>query len=418
MTNPDDKQEGVCKELFIDPDWGYSFSMSAGVGSYHFLPTDRCRGYNLVISKWRLRLVEESQSAIKEINSDLLKKAGDEVVRVVGKDAFVKSNKASADLNITMLRGPSMLMPDHLRAAWHQRQIQRFQTEYAQAYMLDMYSSRIRNIALPLYTLAYEKGLLYRCDQEPWPTDDPPTRIVGLTESGIYTKFNWGLLAYPNSGKDIWIVSTFHRTKVGYKAPRNNTTQKTPHTKAPEVSDELSEIRDVKKMISMMLPHTMSIPIMLADYKQAQLLPETAALELHNRVGNILSPTEIEIWRTIRACGGLQIKALPLLKKIGINSAATLSRRVKIIDTKLSRANPPISPCSSPAPPMRYSAHSDEKSGQDDLTACTTDWTKDPIGREITIKNYLIATPEEREYFQKYYPDIDNEASEHKRCRK
>jgi len=166
--------------------------------------------------------------------------------------------------------------------------------------------------------------------------------------------------------------------------------------------------------------HVRGIPALEQDLSDARKVPEHVALELFRRIQEFLTPEQQRIWVAVRDAHGVQKEALNKLKADGVvNSEATLSRRVAVIDKKLKEHGLP--PCNASGPTERYvkSGGYTDRSGNtapEELSPVETDWDKDPIERERTIRNYLaLNSHEDRAYYHQYYPGIEDEAKKYKR---
>lgn len=161
-----------------------------------------------------------------------------------------------------------------------------------------------------------------------------------------------------------------------------------------------------------------------ADLAEAKLVPEAMAVEMFAQLSNVLAIEEQEIWRAMRAAGGIQKIALAeITKKLGKMSTATLCRRVGEINTKLKLAGLPV--CTTRTAPIEY-----RKSGgyaQEDgdvppvqLTPVIDDWANDPTNRDRLVRSYLAeeARPDNQQAMRGVYPGIDDEAAEYLRLRK
>jgi hypothetical protein len=167
--------------------------------------------------------------------------------------------------------------------------------------------------------------------------------------------------------------------------------------------------------------HVRGVPVLQADLRDAMVNPAHMALQIQNQVADILTVEEQAIWRAVRNAGGSQKLALPMLKREGrVNSAATLSRRVKEIDRKLREHNLP--PCNASGPATRYQVTGGHKNDKGvevpvEFSAVEQDWAKDPAERETTIKAFLAASPEEQQYFKETKPGIEDEAKTYRKGR-
>ncbi|MCX6995797.1 MAG: hypothetical protein NTV49_01610 [Kiritimatiellaeota bacterium] len=163
--------------------------------------------------------------------------------------------------------------------------------------------------------------------------------------------------------------------------------------------------------------HVRGVPILQAELTEARVAPEAMALEIQNRIADILTPQQQEIWRAVRNAGGSQKDALPLLRKSGVvKSAPTLSRRVGEINAKLIKNG--LRPCDASSPPSRYSKsggyeNDDGKTSPEELSPIERDWADDPNDRDTTIQEYLTASPENKVLFQQIKPGIEEESQKY-----
>ena len=143
-------------------------------------------------------------------------------------------------------------------------------------------------------------------------------------------------------------------------------------------------------------------------------MPEGVALELYNRLADILTVEEQTIWREVRNAGGIQKNALPSLQQAGVaKSTATLSRRVGEIDEKLRKHGLP--PCAAAGPTIRYKKSGgyegdNGKAMPEELSPVERDWAKDPGDRDTTIQAYLGAADGDKASFEQTKPGIEEEA--------
>lgn len=171
-----------------------------------------------------------------------------------------------------------------------------------------------------------------------------------------------------------------------------------------------SDLETVKK-------HVRGVPLLQADLRAAQVAPAAVALEIQNRIADILTMEEQEIWRAVRNADGVQKKALPsLMKSDLVKSAATLSRRVAEIDKKLAKHGLP--PCNASGPAARYSksggyVNDKGKTVPAEVSAVDQDWAKDEVSRDTTIKAFLAAGPDDQAYFRQTNPGIEDEAKKY-----
>lgn len=172
-------------------------------------------------------------------------------------------------------------------------------------------------------------------------------------------------------------------------------------------------IERVEKGIETVQKHVRGVPILQAELAEARKVPEALALEIQRRIDDILLIDEQRIWKAVRSAGS-QKGALGVLRKDGIvKSAATLCRRVGEIDAKLKKAGLP--PCDASGPSVRFkksggTVNDEGKSLPEEVSRVARDWAEDPVERERTIRSYLAANDEEKEYFCQEYPGIDEEA--------
>jgi len=188
------------------------------------------------------------------------------------------------------------------------------------------------------------------------------------------------------------------------------------------VADIKAAVAKVGEDVETVKQHVRGVPVLQADLKDARVVPEALALEIQNRIADILTVEQQEIWRAMRSAGGVQTEALPVLqgKKV-VNSAATLNRRVKKINQILTKNG--LTPCDAKGPATRYQVtggHTNDRgvSVPVEFSAVEQDWAKDPAGRETTIKAFLAASPEDQEYFKQTKPGIEDEAKIYEKGRR
>lgn len=180
-----------------------------------------------------------------------------------------------------------------------------------------------------------------------------------------------------------------------------------------------SGIDDLKQNIAVVHKHVQGVPILQADLTESKIMPEALAVEIHSRIVDILTVNEQAIWHAMRKASGSQKEALPSLRKERIvKSAATLSRRVAEINTKLIANS--LTPCDAPAPPVRFnrSGGYTNKEGQtvpEEISAQDRDWAEDPESRDKTICSYLAASDKDKSVFHQLYYGIEDEAREYKK---
>ncbi|MEI7437976.1 MAG: hypothetical protein WCL16_14315, partial [bacterium] len=167
-------------------------------------------------------------------------------------------------------------------------------------------------------------------------------------------------------------------------------------------------IASVKNVVETVHQHVRSVPILQADLAEARVVPEDLALQLQNRIADILTLKEQAIWRAVRNAGGVQKYALPSLRASGIvKSTPTLSRCITLIDEKLVKNG--LSPCNAAGPTVRHrksGGYVDDKGKTvpQELSIVEQDWAADPAERDTTIRSYLAARPEDMAYFQQTKP--------------
>lgn len=173
---------------------------------------------------------------------------------------------------------------------------------------------------------------------------------------------------------------------------------------------------NIEKKIAIVQQHVRGVPIMQSELAEAQVVPEALAVEIQNRISDILAPEEQEIWRAMRNAKGSQKDALVRLRQSGtVKSAPTLSRRVKEINEKLIKNNLPRCDVSTPDIRFRRSggyANNDGKTVPEEISAIEQDWTRDPVVFDKIMRAYISALPEDRDEFHLGYPGIKEEAVE------
>ena len=216
------------------------------------------------------------------------------------------------------------------------------------------------------------------------------------------------------------------RCKVGVGVPLDGTTLLALHADIRQIKDIAAPLPEavakVDKGLETVQKHVRGVPILQAELAEAKLAPESLAVEIHNRIADILGPEEQAIWHAMRKAGGSQTDALVSLKQSGtVKSAATLSRRVGVINPKLLANNLP--PCDAPAPAVRFTKHGgyvgkDGDEVPEELSVVERDWAKDPAERDTTIQSYLTASPEDKEYYRQAKPGIQDEADKYLKRRR
>jgi len=173
-------------------------------------------------------------------------------------------------------------------------------------------------------------------------------------------------------------------------------------------------VENIGQNVGIVREHVRNVPIMQAELDEARNVPEALALEIQNRIADILTPAEQSIWRAVRTAGGSQKDALSSLQKTGtVKSAATLSRRVAQIDAKLRQNG--LSPCNASGPAIRYTKsggyeNNEGKTMPEELSPVESDWAEDPSDRETTIRAYLSAPAADKALFHQTKPGIEEEA--------
>ena len=216
------------------------------------------------------------------------------------------------------------------------------------------------------------------------------------------------------------------RCKAAVGAPVDKTTLAAIHDDIRQIKDIAAPlpaaVAKVDKGLETVQKHVRGVPVLQSELAEAKLVPESLAVEIHNRIADILGPEEQAIWHAMRKAGGSQKDALVLLKQSGIvKSAATLSRRVGVINPKLLANNLPV--CDAPTPSVRFAKHGGYtgKDGDDvakELSVVETDWAKDPAERDTTIRSYLTASQGDKEYFHRTKPGIQDEAERYMKRRR
>lgn len=176
-------------------------------------------------------------------------------------------------------------------------------------------------------------------------------------------------------------------------------------------------IARIEKGVEKVQQHVRGVPVLQAELAEARAAPENLALEIQNRIADILTPGEQEIWRAVRNAGGSQKKALPALCAAGCGmSAATLSRRVVVINTKLRTHGLPN--CDAPGPVVRFKKsggleNNEGKGAPEELSPVETDWADDPAERDTTIRAFVGASAADKAYFLETKPGIEEEAGKY-----
>ncbi len=212
----------------------------------------------------------------------------------------------------------------------------------------------------------------------------------------------------------------------GDKEPVSGTTLEAIHADIRQIKEIAAPlpaaVAKVGANVETVQKHVRGVPILQAELTEAKLAPESLAVEIHNRIADILTPEEQTIWRAMRKAAGIQKDALVVLKQSGVvNSAAVLSRRVKVINPKLLANNLP--PCDAPAPAATFTKHGgyvgkDGDEVPEELSVVERDWAKDPAERDTTIQSYLTAGPEDKEHFHQTKPGIQDEADKYMKRRR
>ena len=177
---------------------------------------------------------------------------------------------------------------------------------------------------------------------------------------------------------------------------------------------------NTEKRTEVIHQHVRGVPVLQEDLADARIVPEALALEIQNRIADILTPEEQVLWRAVRNAGGNQKAAFPSLQQLGIvKSLPTLNRRIRNIDEKLRKNGLP--PCNASGPTNRCKKIGGYKNaeGKDmpvEFSPVEKDWAKDPSDRDATIQSYLATRSEEdKKYFHQTYPSIEDEAKEYRK---
>jgi hypothetical protein len=140
----------------------------------------------------------------------LLLGALEELKRVLGEDAFVRFNREIAapdreDAGLGLSPADLSRRPSELSA-----RARRCVTAFAK----DVLSPNVAILSVPLLVLTLRDKVTYVIDQAPWPESAPPQRLVHLASTGFDSKLGWGIVAFPTSSPDVWVVSKFSRSYV------------------------------------------------------------------------------------------------------------------------------------------------------------------------------------------------------------
>jgi hypothetical protein len=163
--------------------------------------------------------------------------------------------------------------------------------------------------------------------------------------------------------------------------------------------------------------HVRGVPFLQTELAEARLVPEALALEIQNKIADILTVEEQAIWRAVRNADGSQKDALPSLRQSGIvNSTPTLSRRVSEINIKLRENGLP--PCDASGPAIRFTKSGGHENDEgrthpEELSPVERDWAEDPTDRDTTIGAYLAASAADKAFFHKTKPGIEEESKKY-----
>jgi len=185
-----------------------------------------------------------------------------------------------------------------------------------------------------------------------------------------------------------------------------------------EITSPLPEaLAKVGANVDTVQKHVRGVPILQAELNDARMVPESLALEIQNRIADILTVEQQEIWRAMRNADGVQKEALRVLKeKKIVNSTGTLNRRVKVINEILRTNGLPS--CDAPTPVARYKKvggrkGDDGRTTTEEISVIEHDWANDPVERDRTIQAYLSAGSDDQDHFKQMYPGIEDESQKH-----
>ena len=269
---------------------------------------------------------------------------------------------------------------------------------------------------LVIFGCGTRRGVMFRV-RRLRPEEEWLVQRDSVTESGNFPFFKE--TAASESERALRRVDLLGRRPA--RQPDKKNTLETLHAdvqRIKEITDPLpAAIAKLGAGMETVQRHVRGVPILQAELTEARVVPEAAALELHNRIADIMTVEEQAIWREVRNASGIQKDALPSLRRMGVvNSTATLSRRVGEIDKKLHEHGLP--PCAAVGPAIQYTksggyTNDDGKVVSEELSPVERDWADDPVDRETTIQSYLCAKPEDKAYFHEKNPGIEAEAKKY-----
>jgi len=145
-----------------------------------------------------------------------------EVLRALGPKAFKKyddQREKSISEGLSFMLGikhPIVQSRESLFAGMTEEALQGIVWAYKRYFC----SKRIASLFVPLFALGGRDKLLYAVERAPWPSNVMPQNLVHLAKKGFEDKPSWGILAYPPSSTDAWLVEKFSQGKVDAKIDR------------------------------------------------------------------------------------------------------------------------------------------------------------------------------------------------------
>ena len=409
----------------IPQDWEYTKSRTKDGIMFAFHSSKTCPGYSVEVSNWRLRKCAVTPWDEEKGDLGLISWISLELRRVFGKSMFKKSRRISLNYRKALKRMTWQLRRSKGLAGLSDLCICDRDTsdalaietsEGVEAKVEELYGNpRIALLSRPMVVLSARDKTPHILDYAPWPFPSPPHALRHLAPTGFASLSEYGILALAPGCEDVWIVSKFHRSEVKINRNREATIEK-EHPQLKQWAEIATKTEETNSLLKGIRPYVLGIPKVMADFAEARQIPEEAALKLHQRITEILTPQEQTIWRIVRT-EGTQKAAFEKLQEHGIKSLATLSRRVKIIDEKLKKNDLP--PCLGHVPATRFLRSGGlpgdcENVAPNDLSSTEYAWDKDPHEFKRTILSYLASPGDEKEAFHQSYPGIERRAEEYR----
>ncbi len=216
----------------ISPSWEFTCSRLADSTIFSFHSTSNCPGYVIEISDWRLRkklAAPEAPLADRDMDSAI--QVFEELKRALGDSVFGEYNHAYASLKELSSRPvvdpavhPLGLQVSHIEEGDPQvwkiafttttEELGAARNEVRVALRRDLSSPDIAPLSIPLIALEIRDNAPYSIEKVPWREQRPPGSLQHLAKTGFESQLNAGILAVPQSGDDVWIVSRFSKCEV------------------------------------------------------------------------------------------------------------------------------------------------------------------------------------------------------------